>query len=89
MVIIGGVIGIIIFIVIVYVIIKSIRKNMKATEAKEMNRNTISYQSQMPAPQPIQQPPVYQASTLGSYCRYCGDKVGNDASFCPKCGSKL
>ena len=89
MMIIGGVIGVIIVIIVIIILLKSIRKNVKETDAKKINSRPYSNQAQIQAPQPILQAPSPQASPSGTFCRYCGDKVGSDASFCPKCGSKL
>jgi len=89
---------VIVVIIIIGALIYAINRNMKAIKAKR--KTPMSYSSGAPsqlarpvynyynrAAQPIATPQSQTPSII--YCRFCGDETTSDATFCPKCGSKL
>lgn len=90
-------VSVIIGIIIIAVIVIAIRKNTRKVSTTTPYRSS-SYQAQRtptPSTPVYQQPPASSDSkpepTKGviGFCRYCGDKTEIDATFCPRCGSKL
>ena len=62
------------------------RKRRAKAEASSGGKTTVS--STSAAAKDIGDIPNRSANDLGKYCYDCGEDLGEDALFCPKCGTK-